>query len=323
MMNGIVLFFRFILKHKWKISLTLTMTIWFLVFLFPFNDLNDLVSMQISKLTNNKVFVQFDRMSLNPFTTELALEKVFIETPQISTLTTDELSFSPSVSALIAKKAGGTLSAHGFLKGDLEIHISPAPQSTESKVEKSKINVTASNLNLKDLRELVGLSLPIKGQLNLASQSLVDLAFTEQPDGDLAITINKFELPPSALALQDMGRVNLPEIKLGLIELKGKLNTGKFLIESGKIGTSKDDLYGDVKGDIGITFQNYAGQIVPVVDSYSLSLSLKANAAFKERAKFFLSFLDGYKSESVGGTEYKFKVHASAVGMPPQFSPLR
>lgn len=323
MMNSIVLFFRFIIKHKWKLTLTLSMTIWFLVFLFPFNDLNDLVSMQISKMTNNKIFLQFDRMSLNPFTTQLSLEKVFVETPQINTLTSEEVSFSPSISAIMAKKAGGTITAHGFLKGDLELQISPAPQSAESKVEKSKLNVNASNLNLKDLRELLNLSLPIKGQMNLTGQAVADLTFVEQPEAELLLTINKFELPSSSLSLQDMGRVNLPEIKLGLIELKGKLNAGKFLIESGKVGTPKDDFYGDVKGDIGITFQNLAGQVVPIVDSYSLSLSLKANTAFKERAKFFLGFLDGYKSEVGGSTEYKFKVQATAVGMSPQFSPIR
>ena len=117
--------------------------------------------------------------------------------------------------------------------------------------------------------------------------------------------------------------MNLPEIKLALIELKGKLANGKFTIESGKIGSNKDEFYGDVKGDLGLTIQKLGGQIVPVIGAYNISLDMKANSAFKERAKFFLSFLDGYKKDLPDGTQYKFKIQATAAGMPPQFTQLQ
>jgi type II secretion system protein N len=323
MMNGIVRFVRFIIEHKWKILLTLTLTIWFLVLLFPFNDLNDTVTNQVSKLTNNRVFIQFDKMSFNPFSTTLSFEKVFVETPQISTLSTDKLSVSPSITALMTKKPGGTLIAQGFLKGDVEIHLKPMPK-TDSGVEKSKIEISGQNISLKDLREFAGLELPIKGKLQFNSTAIADLALTEQPEVDVSMTIQNFELPPSSISLQDMGRMNLPEIKLGVVELKGKLAAGKFLIETGKVGTTKDEFYGDIKGDLGLTLQNMNGQVVPIFGSYSISLDMKANRGFRERAKFFLSFLDGYKAELPnGGAAFKFKVQASAAGMPPQFTPLR
>jgi type II secretion system protein N len=323
MMNGIVRFFRFILNHKWKILLTLTLVIWFTVFLFPFNDLNDLVTAQISKFTNNTVFVQFDKMNLNPLTTTLSLEKVYVETPQLSNITTEKLSISPALSALFTRKPSGTLHAQGFLKGDVDIHLSPMPKS-DSGVEKSRIEMTGENINLKDLREMAGLSLPIKGQLQFTSQAVADLALIEQPEVDLSMTIQHFELPPSSISLQELGRMNLPEIKLALVELKGRLMNGKFLIETGKIGTPKDEFYGDVKGDLGLTFQNINGQVVPLFGAYNISLDMRANSSFKERAKFFLSFLDGYKTDLPGGAaHYKFKVQAAGSGMSPQFTPLR
>ncbi|MBC7419500.1 MAG: type II secretion system protein GspN [Bdellovibrio sp.] len=323
MMNGIVRFFRFLLKHKWKILLTCTLTVWFLVLLFPFNDLNDTVSAQVSRLTNNRVFIQFDKLSLNPFSTSLTLNKVFVETPQISTLTADSISVSPSLSALISQKPGGTLKAEGFLKGDVEIHLKPVPKS-ESGIEKSKIDFAGKNINLKDLREMAGLSLPIKGKLQINSQAIADLTFAEQPEVDLSMIIQNFELPPSSIALNDLGRMNLPEIKLGMIELKGKLASGKFIIETGKIGTAKDEFFGDIKGDLGMTFQNMNGQVIPIFGAYNISLDMKATRGFKERAKFFLGFLDGYKSELPGGgATYKFKIQAAAAGMTPQFTPLR
>ncbi len=323
MMNAIVRFFRFLLKNKWKILLTLTMVIWFTVFLFPFNDLNDLVTSQISKMTNNTIFVQFDKLSMNPLTTTLTLQKVYVETPQISNLTTEKLSVSPSLSALFTRKPAGTLRAEGFLKGDVEIHLTALPKS-DAGVEKSRIEMTGENINLKDLREMAGLSLPIKGQLQFSSTAVADLALIEQPEIDLSMTIQKFELPPSSITLQDLGRMNLPEIKLGSVELKGRLMNGKFLIETGKVGTPKDEFYGDVKGDLGVTFQNINGQVVPLFGAYNISLDMRATSGFKERAKFFLSFLDGYKAELPGGgAHYKFKIQAAGSGMPPQFTPLR
>ncbi len=327
-MNGIVRFFRFIKNNFGKISLGLFMVIFFLFILFPFSDLNDLMSIQVSKATQNKVFLQFEDLHLNPFTASISLDKVFIETPQLATLTAESLSISPSIPAVIQGKPGGTISVEGFLKGEVKVSLTPSHASSktegkDSKIEKYAFEAKGQNLDLKELKDLVGLSLPIRGQLNFSTLGFADVSFTEQPEGEITVTINKFELPPSSIALQDLGRVNLPEIKLGQIELKGKLANGKFIIDTGKVGTNKDEFYGDIKGDLGLTLQNFGGQIVPVIGAYSLSLEMKATLAFKERAKFFLTFLDGYKKELSDGTQYKFKVQASAMGLPPQFTPLQ
>ena len=321
MMNSIVIFFRFLFSHKWKIVLTLALTLVFLIALFPLSDLNDLISSQVSKQTNNRVFLQFDNMSLNPLSTSVSLEKVYVETEQISSLTSDEVSISPSLAALIARKPGGTLTAKGFLKGELEISLKPA--GSVNGIDKSSIDVNAQNINLKDARVAANISLPIKGQLSLTSHAVADLTMTEQPEMDLNLTILKFELPSTSVSLQDFGQINLPEIKLGKVELKGRLANGKFQIESGKLGTAQDEFYGDVKGDLNVSFQNMQGQIVPVIGAYDISLDLQAAPSFQEKAKFFLSFLDGYKSQSGTNTNYKFKIQATAMGMPPQFTPLK
>lgn len=329
MMNGIVLFFRFLKNNFGKFVLGFFLVVVFLYALFPFSDLNDLISAQVSKLTHNRVFLQFEDLHINPLTASVSMDKVYVETPQISNISVNELSAAPSLAALIKGKPGGHLSAQGFMKGDIKISLSPAGAGSKTegpegaKGEKYSVDILAQNLSLKEIREAAGLSLPLKGQLNLTTQALADITFAEQPEGEVALTINKFELPPSSVSLGDMGRVNLPEIKLAQIELKGKLANGKFVIESGKIGTSKDDFYGDVKGDMNLTLQNMGGQIVPMIGAYNISLDLKANSNFKERAKFFLSFLDGYKRDLPDGAQYKFRIQAQAMGMPPQFQQLQ
>lgn len=296
------------------------MSLAFLILLFPLSDLNDLISSEISKLTNNRAYVQFDKMHMSPFTTSVSLEKLYVETPQISSLTAEELSLKPSIAAMIARKPGGTVSAKGFLKGDVEISMSP---TSSNGVDKSKIDISANNISLKEAREVANISLPIKGQLSLTSQAVADLTMTEQPEVDINMTILKFEMASTFVPLNDFGQIALPEIKMGKVELKGRLSNGKFLIENGKLGTSADELYGDIKGDLAVTFQNIGGQVTPVIGAYNISLDIRAKQSFKDKAKLFLSFLDGYKVDSGTTSNYKFKVYATEMGMPPQFQSLK
>lgn len=322
LINYVILSFKFLWQHKWKVTLTVWFAIVFVFILFPMNDLNDLITVQVSKLTQRNVFLQFNSMSINPFGPKLTLEKVFVESGSVPTISADELTVSPSLMALINKKVEGHITAQGFLKGDVDIQIKTGPK-TDAGLERSKIEIQAKNINLKDLRELASLPVSLKGSLNLTTSALVELTFADQPEGDVNIVISKFEMPSSSVALADLGRVNLPEMKLGQIELKGRLAAGKFVIESGKLGNPTDELHGDIKGDLGLTFQNRGGQIVPLLGGYNIDLNLNATPAFKERAKFFLGFLDGYKTDLPNGTVYKFKIRAASAGMSPQFTPLR
>lgn len=321
MMNMIVIFFRFLFSNKWKIVLTFLMTLVFLFLLFPLSDLNDLISTQISKLTLNNVFMQFEKMHVNPLTTTISFEKVYVETPAISGLTSDNLEISPSITAMLANKPGGRATAKGFLKGELEISVHPT--SSPKGTGKSKIEVVANNLSLKEARQTANISLPIKGELSLTAQGTTDLTMTEQPEAELNLTIIKFEMASTSVNLNEFGQLQLPEIKFGKVELKGRLANGRFQIENGKLGTNKDELYGDIKGDLAVTFQNIDGRISPVIGGLNLSIDLTALPSFKQKANLFLSFFDKYRVDSGTVSNYKFKISVPQMGMPPQFSELR
>ncbi len=161
MMNSIILTFRFILKHKWKISLLFILTSVFLFVLFPLGDLNDFISSKISQATNNKVYLQFEEMHLNPLTTTLNLDKVILETDQLDGLSIEKLSATPSISALISQQPGGKFSALGFLGGNLTVKMTPAGNSksetkssakntdtTETPLKKSEIEISAVIISL-------------------------------------------------------------------------------------------------------------------------------------------------------------------------------
>lgn len=321
-MNYLIIAIRYLWSHKLKITATFWLAVIFAVLLFPLNDLNDLVTAQVSKLTNKNVFVQFENISLNPFGPKLTLDKVFVETKNLPPLTTDSFSVMPSFGMLVSRQPEGSLSAQGFMKGDVQISVRSGPKS-EAGVARSKIEVQAKDLNLKDIRDFASLPVPLLGKITLNSTALADLTFTEQPEMDLNVNILRFEMPGAAVPVGDMGPLNLPMIKMSLVELKGKLAAGKFTIESGKLGTANDEFFGDIKGEFGLTFMLQNGNVVPILGAYDLDLTLKATPAFREKAKFFLNFIDGYRTDLATGSQYKFKLKANAVGIAPQITSLR
>lgn len=322
-MNYLIRFFRFIKNNFGKIFLTLLFFIVFTVVLFPLGDLSDFISSKVSTLTGNQIYLQFDKLHINPLSTSIGMENVLLETKTIENLTITNLTATPSVLALISKKPGGQLTAEGVLSGNAIIKVSPSTAKDKADNPKSNVEISLEKISLKDLRRTLSLSLPISGTLNMNAQALVDLAFTEQPDGDLTATIQKFELAGGNINLQDMGSLNLPEIKFSSVDLKSKFQAGKFVIDNMRLGTAADDLSGTLKGDLNLVIQNINGQMFPVVNGYNLSVDLIAKQSFKDRASFFLSFIDRFQSVDPSGTRYKFKLVSMSPGAPPQMTPLQ
>ncbi len=50
-----------------KIFVMILSALVFVFLLFPFDDLSDLISSQVSKLSNNSVYVQFERLKMSLF----------------------------------------------------------------------------------------------------------------------------------------------------------------------------------------------------------------------------------------------------------------
>ncbi len=321
-MNYIIHFFRFLKNNFGKILLTALFFVVFVFMLFPFGDLSDFVSSKVSTLTGNQIYLQFDKLNINPFSTSIALDNVLLETKQIENLTIKNLTAIPSVLALISKKPGGQIIAEGILSGRAAVKVSPhAGDKTEA--PKSNLDLSLEKISLKDLRHTLNLNFPLSGQLNLNAQAVVDPTFIEQPEGEMNASIQKFEITSGTINLPDLGSLNLPEIKFTSIDLKTKFQAGKLVIESGKIGSPGDELVGTVKGDLNLVVQNINGQIFPVINGYNISIDLVAKSNFVERAGFFLSFIDRFQSADPGGTRYKFKLVSTSAGMPPQMSPLQ
>lgn len=316
-MNQIILFFRFIKNNIGKISFTALIAVIMVVLLFPFGDLNDFISSKVLEATQNQIYLQFDELKLNPIAVSANMENVVVETPSISNITIKNLSASPSVKALIARQPGGHVIAEGIWGGDLDLKLSPNGSG------KSDVAFSAEKLSLKSITQAFNIGLPLAGSLKANIQASVDLSFAEQPDGEITAQIQKFEMSSGPVNIPEMGSLNVPEVKFSVVDVKSKLQAGKLILENVKLGGAADDLSGTIKGDMAITFRNMNGQIVPMIGAYNISIDLVAKPAFKDRASFFLNFIDRFQSADASGTRYKLKLSSSGPGMPPQMLPLQ
>ncbi|MGE5086719.1 MAG: type II secretion system protein GspN [Bacillota bacterium] len=321
-MEHIAKLFRLIKENKGKLALMVVSAFIFLFVLFPFDDLSDLISSQVAKITGNSVYVQFERLKMSLFPQPgVQMDQVYIESIRTPALSAQELTITPSISGLIQQKPYGHVAARGLLKGDVDLSVGKG-QRSDNGVDRQRIEVSAKKISLHDLRELANLPVLLKGQLNLETTALADLSFQEQPDMELNLTIQKFELPPSNVNTP-MGPLTLPDLKLSSVELKGRLAAGRFVIETGTIGRPGDELQGTIKGDIGITIVNHGNGFAHQIGSYNFSIDLKTKKAFQDRAALFLSFIDGYKTPTVDGAQYKFKISANNPMMPPTIGVAR
>jgi type II secretion system protein N len=332
-MSAIKAVFNLVMTNKGKIFFALFSTFVFLFILFPFDDLSDLVSTQVSKVSGNAFYLQFQKlkMSLMP-TPGLKMEKVFFQASNAPSVSLDSLTVTPSLSGLIYKKPYGQISIHGAMKGDVDLTLSKGPR-TEGGAEREKLEVRGQKFAMKDITEFAKLPVQIKGQLQFASTAVADMTWKEQPEADVDLTINQFELPPASVPTP-LGPLNLPEFKLGQVFMKGRLSAGNFNIEKGTLGKETDEIHGTVKGSLGLALENRAARggegradmnntPIPVFGSYTFDIEFTVKKSFQDRASAFLVFIDAYRSSVPEGAVYRFKISGNNFSQPPTLSALR
>lgn len=308
--------------NKDKLFILFVSPLVFLFFLFPFDDLSDLITSQVSALSGNSVYVQFEKLKMSLIPQPGAkMDQVFIQTVNTPPLSINELLITPSISGIIQQRPFGKVLAKGLLQGDVKVQLSKG-KATENGLERQQIEISASDISLTELRDLAKIPMLLRGKLNLETSILADLSFQEQPDLNLNLDIDKFELPPSNINTP-MGDLTLPDLKLTSITLKGRLSAGRFIIETGTLGKPNDELFGTIKGNIDISILNRDGSFSQQMGGYNLEIDLTAKRSFQDRAALFLGFIDNYKTPLSDGAQYKFKMSATGPGMPPSFGASR
>ena len=316
-------FLRDVFKyHKKKILVALMSLVFFGLVLFPYDDLSDVITVQIAKLSNNQVFLQFEHLGLDIFPAPgLNLEEVEISTPTLPPLQVDELTLSPSIAGLLTFKPGFVARASGFMEGDITLKVKSGDKIEEG-VYSQDIDLQVGGLEISKLKGLIEMPVKLKGKANLMISSLlVDPTFRDQPDGEVNISSGRIDMP-AATVPTPYGPLSLPAFKWSQIKMKGRISAGKLYIEAAQLGSAKDAFNGQLKGEISVELVRRGANIQPNFGAYKLKLKLNVNKTAQQSLGLFLGILDSYKKATLNGASYAVQVSGPRFGVNPNIAPL-
>jgi hypothetical protein len=338
-MNLIRLIIGFLAANWRFFALSLLSTVFFFAFFFPFGDLSDLLTSAVARATGNQLYIQADTLDLHLIPQPaISASRLRLETSMppleakwaritpglFSTLFNIRTfmkagSGDPQASRAAMSKVSLSVAAEDLLGGDLELFLGPGRKSEQGH-ERSRITLEVMKLDLAAVQRWSEISFRMQGQANLETEMQLAFDFSEQPEGEFNLKINKFALPASTVSIP-MGEdasfpLNVPQLTLAFVNLRGRLVGGTLVIEEGTFGQAPDPISGRIKGQIGLRLQPVGSGVVPLFGSYNLTVDLNTNAAIQKDLGFAFLPLDSAKTvTSGGGAKYLFRAMGQGVGM--------
>ena len=312
--------------HKLKMFLIWISALIFTVILFPYSDLADFTTAQVSKLTQNQVFLSFDDMSIGLVPTpSVDLEKVNVETAQVSGLKVGHLSIAPSIAALLSFKKGVSVKAKELLKGDLNLTYKEGDAvkgKGKNKFKEQLIEADFSKVSLSEIEKLAALPVKLKGIATGELEANIDPTFFTQPEGETEIIIKNFVMPAGSVNMNGFP-VETPEIMFKEVKLKGKLSGSSFTLQEGLLGKANDPINGKLKGKMTIKMTRRGPRVAPSFGSYNISVNLNISKE-KEKELYFLGLLeDQFKQKTNRGVRILMGVTGARMGVPPKMKPIQ
>jgi len=333
-MAAILLPFKILLRsHKLHLVYALLFSVGFFLILFPSDDLSDMISAEINR--GGQVNVRFDGLSLDLLGLGVSTENLVFTARGQPPIKAAAIRVSPVFSRLVTFNKGVSAEIESIFSGNL--HLEYGQDSTaKSGVPYDEISLRAEHLNLDEisafLRNANLGNFKLQGIVRADIPKMrVDRLFSEQPSGTFSLDIQSFIVPTQTIMVNFNG-VNVPQalptLELGRINLQNaKLNEGTLEIPELTIGEAKNELYGKLKGTVGLQLKKVGEQIYPEVSSVNLSLKLIADKGFVERNQktvlggFFLLIPPRCKQETAKGTEITCLMKINRPGEQPVFEP--
>lgn len=307
--------------HKKKIFLFLAAIVVFLVLLFPYDDLGDIVTQKVSELTQKQVYLQFDEMGFSLYPQPgIRLEKVYVESAFAPTLKLGALAIAPSLRSLLSFKPGVSVYAEDFLGGNIQASTRGGEESSKGTLRQI-VNINLDKPQLGEILKLAAAPIKLNGDLNGDIQLDIDPDFADQPSGEINAQIDRFELPSSSIPTP-IGPLSLPGLKISSIQLAARITKGEIFIDRLILGNSRDELNGQIKGRIRVNFRKRGVQLTAQCRDYELTVNLKTLPSLQKKAGLFLTFIDSYKKPGIGSTAYDMKITGSNCNLPPRIQAL-
>ena len=316
------------LFHKMKIFIFFVLCFLFFITLFPLTDLGEKV---VSETAASGIYLEFESMDLNFFPRpSVSMEKVMADTSMVDVVEVDHLKVTPSILSLLQfavtrkLRVGADVAAQGLWGGDVDLQVSSSskikdPQAVE-------VNVLVTALDLKRMIKNLAPQSPVmpSGLATLTALVDVDPSMKTQPEGSVDLSVNSFQIPQFELPTA-FGAVQIPNLSLQKVSLKGLLKNSVLTIKEANFGTSQDELLLKASGEINV-------RIMPggmtSVSFYRLAIDLTMKKSLQTKlgstASVFDSFLGKFSAGNTGDSQrYAFRIEGNGFQDPmPKMSPL-
>ncbi len=318
--------------HKLKIVATLVMAIVIAVLIFPFDDLSDIVSTQISQLSNGTWYVQFDGLGLDILPAlGITMADVSIEGQNLPPIKADKFSVSPWLIGALTAKQGASADVEGLFGGALAADYREG-EKTKSGDHEKDVDVDAKNIQLVKLTSFLRdgglLSVALGGLLNISTQVKLDPLFDTQPQAAIDMQIADFTIPGQTFHLNFNGMpmpIPLPEVKFGETKVGATVKEGQINLEDVTFGSPTATLAGKIKGQVALSLRRDKFGVQPILGLYNLNIDLTIKREFLDANEaagigIALGFVKQFRRDTPTGVRYAFRMKGSPNSGLPEFS---
>lgn len=309
--------------HKLKIVSVFVFFLIFFILLFPYNDLSELLSSQVVKISGGQVFLTFDRMGLgfSP-SPSLQLTNVSLAARTLTPVQLESLDISPSIADLLTFRVGGKIGAQGLWGGQALISLSGLSMS-DPNGSFPRFSIDLKNVDASKLKTLypTPYPIPINGNVSADIAGSIDLTFTAPPEVNFDFSIIPLVINPASVNTP-MGEIAIPEVRFGQLIAQGRLVGQEFIIENGQLGQAEDVIYGRFKGKMGLELIQRGGQVTAQLSSYEYRVELTVKDAVPQSLGLVFMLLDQVKQNVAQGKLYRFRISGLRMDAPPQIEAL-
>lgn len=259
-------------KHILKFIALILLTFLFIIVLFPYEDLTDLVSKQIATATNNRLYLKFNELDINLIPVGIDLGDVEIITPSLPSLKASAISVSPSIAKLLAAKYGASVKATGLFGGDIFAKGTMGTENDKKEVVHNIDVLEMDNIKINELQKLFPkVNFNIESRVNAElSEIQIEQEFKTQPAAEFNVEAGKTHIKSITL----FNDLTLQDLKFSKVSLRGRLIDGELNLEDVQLGSGDDPLQFQIRGKLALTFRKFGVIVSPRASKYDIYLKL-------------------------------------------------
>ncbi|RME18133.1 MAG: type II secretion system protein GspN [Bdellovibrio sp.] len=316
-LKKILIFLKNLVKyHKLKIFSFFVFFMFFFVILFPYNDLIDVVSTQVSQRTQNKVYIDFEDLHLKLFPLPgVNLSHITLNALDYPPLSIASLSVYPSLGSLLTFKKGAKAEIEKLLGGYWKVEWQESKGRQKQQIHEVKTEF--KKVALRALLQFFNLPVSGSGTLQAKVSGHIDPTFIQPPKMDILLQGQKVKTHPLFLDNPMMGGISLPGLQWSYILLKGRLVDSQLIIEKAELGVPKDPIFLRFKGRFNLEIKKQGSHLWTQWGSYEGKVDLQITPSMEKEMVFrtLKTLYGSTRQQTSKGIRYLFKINGNGFAM--------